>query len=134
MFLLLLLGLVILIAAIVVAVAGVVTNSGSGHDLGGSFSVFGYHVTGSTSTLFLCGIIVGAAALLGLALLLSGARRGNVARRSMRRSRREQTVIDRERDDLVDQRDTARAQADELARPDSGRRERHWFGHRAAHR
>ncbi|WP_329394685.1 hypothetical protein [Streptomyces melanogenes] len=125
------LGLIILIAALVVAVAGVLANGGTGHDLGGGFSVFGYHVTGSTGTLFLYGIIVGAAALLGLALLLSGARRG---RRSLRQSRREQTVIDRERDDLVDQRDTARTQADDLARAGTGRHGRHWFGHRAAHR
>ena len=38
------------------------------------FSVFGYHLTGSTGTLFLFGIAVGAVASLGLCLLLTGAR------------------------------------------------------------
>ena len=53
-------GLVILIAAVIVAVAGVLANSGSGHALPHDFAVLGYHVTGSTGTLFLYGIVVGA--------------------------------------------------------------------------
>ncbi|MET9449844.1 hypothetical protein [Streptomyces cinerochromogenes] len=57
------LGLIVLIAAIVVGVAGVLANSGSGHELTGGFSVFGHGMTGSTGTLFLYGIVVGAAAL-----------------------------------------------------------------------
>jgi hypothetical protein len=35
--------------------------------------VFGYHVTDSTGTLFLCGIEVGVIGLAGLNLLLAGA-------------------------------------------------------------
>src|SRR4029079_7141319 len=69
------LGLVILLAAVIIGVAGVLGNDGSGHALTHGFSVFGYHVTGSTGTLFLYGIVVGAIALLGLALLLAGAGR-----------------------------------------------------------
>ena len=73
--------------------AGVLTNSGSGHALTRGFEVFGYHVTGSTGTLFLCGIVVGAAGMLGLSLLLAGARRtsrrGREARRGLHQSRRE---------------------------------------------
>ena len=69
------LGLVLLMAAVVVGVAGVVTNDGSAHELTGGFSVFGYEVTGSTGTLLLYGIAVGAVGLLGVSLLLSGARR-----------------------------------------------------------
>ncbi|MFJ3727561.1 hypothetical protein ACIPYQ_34025 [Streptomyces sp. NPDC090045] len=44
------LGLIILIAAIVVGLAGILGNTGAGHDLGigGDFSIFGYHATGST--------------------------------------------------------------------------------------
>ncbi len=38
-------------------------------------SVFGYHLTGSTGTLFLFGIAVGAVALLKLSVLLAGAPR-----------------------------------------------------------
>ena len=43
-------GLVILVAAVVVGVAGVLSNSGSGHALTHPFALFGYHVTGSTGT------------------------------------------------------------------------------------
>ncbi len=42
------LGLIILVAAVVVGVAGVFNNVGSGHALTHDFSVFGYHITGST--------------------------------------------------------------------------------------
>jgi hypothetical protein len=106
-------GLVILIAAVVLAVAGVLTNAGSGHALSHDFAVFGYHVTGSTGTLFLYGIVVGAAGLLGLSLLLAGARRtsrrGRDARRGLSQSRRETAAVSQDRDDLIGQRDTARA-------------------------
>ena len=68
-------GLVVLIAAVIAGVAGVLANSGSSHALTHGFAVFGYHVTGSTGTLFLYGIVVGAIGLLGLGLLLAGARR-----------------------------------------------------------
>jgi len=106
-------GLVILIAEVIAAVAGVLANSGSGHALPHDFAVLGYHVTGSTGTLFLYGIVVGAAALLGLSLLLAGARRtsrrGRDARRGLRQSRRETAAVSQDRDDLIGQRDTARA-------------------------
>ena len=106
-------GLVILIAAVVAGVAGVLSNSGSGHPLTHHFAVFGYHVTGSTGTLFLYGIVVGALGLLGLSLLLAGARRtsrrGREARRGLRQSRRETAAVSQDRDDLLDQRETARA-------------------------
>jgi hypothetical protein len=107
------LGLVILLAAVIVGVAGVLGNGGSGHALTHGFSVFGYHVTGSTGTLFLTGIVVGAVALAGLGLLLAGARRtsrrGSAARRGLRQSRRETAAVSQDRDDLIGQRDTARA-------------------------
>ena len=106
-------GLVILVAAVVAGVAGVLSNSGSGHALTHPFAVFGYHVTGSTGTLFLYGIVVGALGLLGLSLLLAGARRtsrrGREARRGLRQSRRETAAVSQDRDDLIGQRETARA-------------------------
>jgi hypothetical protein len=142
------LGLVILIAAVIAGVAGVLGNSGSGHALTHGFAVFGYHVTGSTGTLFLYGIVVGAAGLAGLALLLAGARRtsrrGRDARRGLKQSRRETAAASQARDDLIDQRDTARAYtASSLGdgtpgsghQPDaSGSRwtKLHMFGHRTA--
>ena len=107
-------GLVILVAAVIAGVAGVLSNGGSGHAVT-HFAVFGYHVTGSTGTLFLYGIVVGAVALFGLSLLLAGARRtsrrGRAARQGLKRSRRETAAVSQDRDDLLDQRETARAQA-----------------------
>jgi uncharacterized membrane protein len=106
-------GLIILVAAVVVGVAGVLSNGGSGHALTHGFAVFGYHVTGSTGALFLYGIVVGAVAILGFSLLLAGARRtsrrGDAARRGLKRSRSETAAVSKERDDLIDQREAARA-------------------------
>src|SRR5580700_8784459 len=114
------LGLIILVAAVVVGVAGVFNNVGSGHALAHGFSVFGYHVTGSTGALVLYGIVVGAAAMLGLGLLLAGARRtsrrGRAARRELKQSRG-QTAVSQNRD-LIGQRESAQA---ETARSDRAR-------------
>jgi hypothetical protein len=136
------LGLVILVAAVIVGVTGVLTNGGSGHGLGHGFAVFGYHVTGSTGTLFLYGIVVGAVGLFGLWLLLTGARRasrrGRAARRGLKQSRRETAAVTRERDDLIDQRDTGQADAASAlatpapgASPDDGRQLSPDEGHRS---
>jgi hypothetical protein len=106
------LGLVILVAAVIAGVAGVLANGGHVHAVT-HFAVFGYHVTGSTGTLFLYGIVTGALALAGLSLLLAGARRtsrrGRDARRGLAQSRRETAAVSQDRDDLIGQRDTARA-------------------------
>ena len=122
-------GLVIVIAAVAAGVAGVLSNSGSGHPLTHPFAVLGYHVTGSTGTLFLYGIVVGALGLLGLRLLLAGARRtsrrGREARHGLTRSRRETATVTQDRDDLLDQRQTARTYTASTlgSRPASGGRE-----------
>jgi len=144
------LGLIILVAAVIAGVAGVLGNGGSEHSLTHGFAVFGYHVTGSTGTLFLYGIVVGAIALAGLSLLLAGARRtsrrGRAARHGLRQSRRETAAVSQDRDDLIGQRDTARAHAASMPGngtvtsvsrgPDAGRGEgwRHLLGRRAAPR
>ncbi|MEU2455332.1 hypothetical protein ABZ605_35250 [Streptomyces sp. NPDC012765] len=138
----LILGLILLIAAIVVGLAGVFGNTGAGHELGagGDFSVFGYHASGSTGSLFLTGIIVGAVALLGLALVMMGvrrsARRSAQARRDRDLSRREAAAVDRERDARVEGgTPMTDAPRDGTSAPVSDApRGRHWFGHRAAHR
>jgi hypothetical protein len=79
----------------------VLGNAGASHPLAENFSVFGYHVTGSTGTLFLSGIVVGAVGLLGLSVLLAGARRnavrGRDARRDGGRSQRETESVNRHR-------------------------------------
>ncbi len=99
----LLLGLIILVAAVVVGVAGVLTNGGGAHALTSGFSVFGYHVTGSTGALFLYGIVIGAIAMLGLSLVLAAARRssrrGRAARRDLKHSRRQTAAVSSDRDD-----------------------------------
>src|SRR5512132_1501905 len=107
------LGLIIVVAVAIVGVAGVLGNGGSAYALTHGFSVLGYHVTGSTGTLFLYGIVVGAVAVAGLGLLLAGARRtsrrGRAARRGLKQSRRETAAASQARDDLIDERETARA-------------------------
>jgi len=141
------LGLIILVVAVVAGVAGVLANGGSGHAVT-HFAVFGYHVTGSTGTLFLYGIVLGAVGLFGLSLLLAGARRtsrrGHAARRGLKQSRRETTAASQQRDELIDQREAARTQTANAQRngatggnghltPDNGRRGwLHPFGQRPA--
>jgi hypothetical protein len=99
-------GLVVLLAAVIVGFTGVLTNAGAAHPLTENFSVFGYHVTGSTGTLFLFGIVVGAVAMLGLCVLLAGARRtagrGRDARHELKRSQRETAFLNQERDQRLD--------------------------------
>jgi hypothetical protein len=143
------LGLIILLAAVIVGVAGVLSNGGSGHALTHGFSVFGYHVTGSTGTLFLYGVVVGAVALAGLCLLLVGARRtsrrGRAARRGLRQSRQQMAAVSHDRDDLIDQREAARAYTAGTPGNGTPRGDRHpgpagrldrlrLFGHRGAPR
>ena len=68
--------------------------------------MFGYDVTGSTGTLFLVGIVVGAVAMLGLSVVLGGARRtagrGRDARRELKRSQRETEFLNRDRNQLLE--------------------------------
>jgi hypothetical protein len=114
-FMIVIFGLIVLLAAVIIGVAGVLGNAGSAHALSHGFAVFGYHVTGSTSTLFLYGIVVGAVALAGLSLLLAGARRtsrrGSDARRGLRQSRQQTAAVSQDRDDLISQRDAAEVPA-----------------------
>ena len=99
-------GLVVLVVAVIVGFTGVLTNAGPDHPLTENFAVFGYHVTGSTGTLFLFGIVIGAVAMLGLSVLLAGARRtagrGRAARRDLTRSQRETAFLHRDRDQLLE--------------------------------
>jgi hypothetical protein len=144
------LGLVVVIAAVAVGVAGVLGNRGIGHALTHPFGVLGYHVTGSEGRLFLYGLVVGAIGMAGLSLLLAGARRtsrrGSAARRGLRQSRQETAAVSRDRDDLLDQREAARAstvsalgngasRGDPSPGPDGSRRDGlHLFGQRPAPR
>src|ERR1700754_810059 len=93
-------GLIVLFVAVIVGTVGVLTNAGSTHPLTENFSVLGYHVTGSTGTLFLSGIVVGAVGFLGLSVLLAGARRSanrrRDGRRGVARSERETAFVNRD--------------------------------------
>jgi hypothetical protein len=99
-------GLVVLLVAVIVGFTGVLTNAGPAHPLTENFSVLGYHVTGSTGTLFLSGIVVGAVAMLGLSVLLAGARRtagrGRDARHQLAKSQRETAFLNQERDQRIE--------------------------------
>ncbi|WP_067469830.1 hypothetical protein [Nocardia amamiensis] len=89
-------GLVVLIAAVIIGVAAVVGNTGDVQQ----FAVFDYQFHGSAGALFGYGIVLGAIGMLGLALVLSGAwrvtRRGAAARRELRQSRREMAAARRD--------------------------------------
>jgi hypothetical protein len=135
-----LVGLIILVAAVVVGVAGVLANGGGGHALTGDFAVFGYHVTGSTGLLFLYGIVLGAVGMLGLSLLLAGARRtarrGRTARRDLKQSRRDTASVSRDHQELVEQQQrehASTARGAEGSDPPVGERDRfHLFRRRWA--
>src|SRR3977135_4087645 len=88
-----------LLAAAIVAIVGVPSIAGAGHPLT-DFSVFGYHLTGSTGTLFLFGIAVGAVASLGLIMPATGMRRTNnpAPDSPSRPLLREMAFINRDRD------------------------------------
>ncbi|MGW1102507.1 hypothetical protein [Streptomyces sp. NPDC002540] len=131
----LILGLIILIAAIVVAVVGIVTNGGSAHHLTNGFSAFGYHVTGSTGTLFLYGIVVGAAAMFGLSLIVATMRRPYPHSRTLHRG-----LGQPDREPVADREDTTGLRAETVHRPhdarpvspgSGGSRRWHFFGHRS---
>jgi hypothetical protein len=108
------LGLLLLVAAAVIAVDGVLTNLGHSHLLTRSLDIFGYHLTGSTGRLLLVGVILGAAGMLGLNLLLAGLGRGIKRRVS---TRRQLKADDRQNKQLASERDQlSRELEDERAR------------------
>ncbi|WP_433624018.1 hypothetical protein [Nocardia sp. CA-120079] len=86
-------GLVVLIGAVIIGVAGVAANTGEVRTSSSDFGVFDYHFTASAGELFLYGIAIGAIGMLGLSLLLAGvwrsSRRNSATRRDLRQSRRE---------------------------------------------
>ncbi len=107
------LGLLLLVAAAVIAVDGVLTNLGHSHLLTRSLDIFGYHLTGSTGRLLLVGVILGAAGMLGLNLLLAGLGRGIKRRVSTRRQlkadSKQNKQLASERDQLSRELDDERA-------------------------
>jgi hypothetical protein len=96
----------IVIVGLVVVIVGFIGLLTNAHPLPENFAVFGYHVTGSTGTLFLFGIVVGAVAMLGLSVLLAGARRtagrGRDSRHELKRSQRETAFLNQEREQRLE--------------------------------
>lgn len=112
-------GLLILLAAIGVGLSGVWANSGSEHLLGQDFSVLGLQLGGlTTGQLFLYGIIIGVLGMLGLSLLLGVFTKRMASRRSRRElkgSQKESQALRTDRDRLTQQLDdehTERARAE----------------------
>jgi H+/gluconate symporter-like permease len=102
-----LIGLIVLIVAAILAVAGVGTNMNSGHPLSSDFAIFGQHLnSASTGQLFLYGIIVGIFAALGLGILYGAFLRrlsSRRLRRELKDSRGETTALRAEHDRLTKQ-------------------------------
>ncbi|WP_067654257.1 hypothetical protein [Nocardia harenae] len=88
-----LIGLLVLVAAVIVGVAGTVANTGENHYLASDFTVFDYHFSGSSGLLFFDGIVLGALGMFGFVLVVGGSwfasRRAMLARRELRQSRKE---------------------------------------------
>ncbi len=86
-------GLIALLGAVAVGVAGVRENSGENNTLSNSFTVFGQNYDLSSGAVFGYGMLVGAIGACGLILLLTAvwtaSRRGSAARRELRESKRE---------------------------------------------
>lgn len=82
-------GLLLLAAAVVVGAAGVAANTGSGHQLPSGFTFFGYHLQGSSGRLLLAGLVIGAVAMLGFMMTVEGVRRDAALRRELGRFRRD---------------------------------------------
>ncbi|WP_327095829.1 hypothetical protein OIE68_38695 [Nocardia vinacea] len=101
-------GLVVLIGAVIIGVAGVAANTGEVRTSPSDFGVFDYHFTASAGELFLYGIAIGAIGMLGLSLLLAGvwrsSRRSSAARRDLRQSRRELAAQEKAKAKAADQR------------------------------
>jgi hypothetical protein len=100
-------GLIVLIVAAILAVAGVGTNMNGGHPLGGDFAVFGQHLNSvSTGQLFLYGIVIGVGAALGISILYGAFLRrlsSRRLRRELKDSRGETTALRVDHDRLTQQ-------------------------------
>ncbi|HEU5355885.1 MAG TPA: hypothetical protein VFU65_15540 [Actinocrinis sp.] len=82
-------GLLLLAAAVAVGAAGVAANTGTEHQLSNGFTLFGYHLHGSAGRLYLAGMVIGAVAMLGFMMVADGLRRDAALRRELGRFRRD---------------------------------------------
>jgi uncharacterized membrane protein YciS (DUF1049 family) len=95
-----LIGLIVLIAAIVVGASAIAANSDQAHMLSTHFTIFDHQFSGTESQLFAAGAGVGAVAMLGLVLLVAGAfgtqRRHAQTRRELRATRKQASAVQRD--------------------------------------
>ncbi len=82
-------GLLLLAAAVAVGATGVAANTGTEHQLSSGFTLFGYHLHGSAGRLYLAGLVIGAVAMLGFMMVAEGLRRDAALRRELGRFRRD---------------------------------------------
>jgi hypothetical protein len=99
------LGMLLLTAAVVVALGTVLGNLGSDHLLDDDFAILGYHVDGTAGELFGYGVLTGMMAALGLYLVIVGALRGAqqraATRRALEQARQQQESLQQQRDRLA---------------------------------
>jgi hypothetical protein len=99
------LGMLLLTAAVVVALGTVLANLGADHLLDDDFAILGYHVDASAGELFGYGVLTGMVAALGLYLVIVGALRGAqqraAARRALEQARQQQESLQQQRDRLA---------------------------------
>lgn len=116
-------GLLIMLAAIGVGLSGVLANSGSEHLLTQDFSVLGLYLSGlTTGQVFLYGIIVGVVGMLGLSLLLGVFNKRLASRRSRRAlkgSQQESQELRTDRDRLSQQLDDEHTERPGVAQPNA---------------
>ena len=90
-------GLVVLLAAVIVGFIGVLSNAGAAHPLTENFAVFGYHITGRPARCSSLGSWSARWRCSDCAVLLAGARRtagrGRDARHELKRSQREEAAV-----------------------------------------
>lgn len=112
-------GLLLLLAAIGVGLAGVLANSGSENLLGQDFTVLGLQLSGlTTGQLFMYGIITGILGMLGLSLLLGVFSKRLASRRSRRAlkgSQKESQALRTDRDRLTQQLDDEHSERERAA-------------------
>jgi len=106
-------GLLVLVAAVVLAITGFSANTGSAHGLSESFSILGVHISGlSSGQVLLLGVSIGVAGMLGLSMLSGALSRRWTARTSQRELnavRHDNSVLIQDRQQLSDRLDAVRA-------------------------
>jgi len=95
MLILLILGLLIVAAAAAIGAVGFLDNRGTDHTLASGFDAFGRTMHGSSGQLFIWGLVIGVAAMIGLMLFFVGVRGELAKHRAVRTYEAERVRADR---------------------------------------